>query len=161
MKADPPAAKAAGFKLEIAGNGLLTVTLAGPETPAALETVTLLAAPAATSELEIDACNWLGETIVVGRALPSHCTTEPERKLFPFTVKVKPGPPAVTELGLTDVIEGGWTGVGVGFGVGFGVPPPPPQPVNKKAPTTDKDRTTVFSLFLLLSHIVCSRERSA
>ncbi len=104
---------------------------------------------------------YIGFALASGvHALPSHCTTEPERKPVPFTVKVKPGPPAVTELGLTDVMEGGRTGVGVG--VGFGVPPPPPpQPVNKNALTNDKDRTTAFSLFLLLSHIVCSRDSSA
>ena len=160
MKADPPAAKAAGFTLVTAGNGLLTVTLAGPETPAALETVTVLAAPAAMSELEIDACNWLDDTIVVGRALPSHCTTEPETKLVPFTVKGKPDPPAVIELGVTDVMEGGRTGAGVGLGLGV-PPPPPPQPINKNAITTDKDRTTLFSFFLPLSHIVCSRDSFA
>ena len=37
---------------------------------------------------------------------PFHLTTELEIKLVPLTVRVKPAPPAVAELGLRPVVVG-------------------------------------------------------
>ena len=40
------------------------------------------------------------------RLLPFHCTTEPEIKLAPFTVRVKPGLPAAALLGDNTLNDG-------------------------------------------------------
>jgi len=58
---------------------------------------------------------------VVDRALPFSCTIDAATKFVPFTVSVKPEPPATTELGLTELIVGADEGVGLGLGVGLGV----------------------------------------
>src|SRR5215471_1841432 len=66
-------------------------------------------------------------------------------KFAPFTVKVKPDPPALTTLGLTDAMLGAGVGVGVGVGVGGGlVLPPPPQPATKTAAKKQKTRPATF-----------------
>ena len=44
---------------------------------------------------------------MVGNAAPFHCTTAPEANPLPFTVSVKPFPPAVTVEGLILAIVGG------------------------------------------------------
>ena len=49
---------------------------------------------------------------VVWRATPFQLTTEPEKKLVPFTVKVKAGPPSRIELGVSDVMVGVFGGGG-------------------------------------------------
>ena len=52
------------------------------------------------------ACNCVLETKVVVSAVELNCTTELLRKLVPFIVIVKPGPPAITPLGLSELIVG-------------------------------------------------------
>jgi hypothetical protein len=74
-------------------------------------------------------------------------------KLAPFTVKRKPGPPAVTAVGLTEVIAGG--GTGVGGGGGGGVPPPPPQPAIKTTRRSPQIKLTILDC-LPLTRIVFS-----
>src|SRR6267143_1859986 len=87
-----------------------------------LNTVTR-AVPAVTrSVIGITAVNCVGETYVVARAAPFHCTTELLTKFVPVTVSVNPGPPATAEVGLKLVI------VGIGFRTvkvcGLDIPPP-------------------------------------
>jgi hypothetical protein len=43
---------------------------------------------------------------LVASAVPFHFTVEPETKLVPFTVKVKPEPPAEAQVGLIELIVG-------------------------------------------------------
>lgn len=45
-------------------------------------------------------------TKVVARAIPFHWTNEPETKFDPATVKVKAGPSAIAEFGLSEAIAG-------------------------------------------------------
>jgi len=72
-----------------------------------LKTVMFSKAPVATSAAEMAACNWLGEMKVVGRGVPFSWTTEDEfTKPVPFTVSVKAGAPARTELGFKDAMVG-------------------------------------------------------
>jgi hypothetical protein len=59
------------------------------------------------------------ETKVVGRLARFHCTTEPETKLEPVAVNVKPGPPRVVLVGEIAVT------VGAGGGTVGEVPPHP------------------------------------
>jgi hypothetical protein len=63
--------------------------------PSGLNTVTGIVLAVAMSAARILACNWVGETKVVTRSVPFHRTLAPERKLLPFTVRVKAAPPAV------------------------------------------------------------------
>src|SRR5690242_19262727 len=58
---------------------------------------------------------------VVESGEPFHCTVAPERKPVPVTARVKAGPPAVVELGASDVIAGGagaagrlWMAIAIG-----------------------------------------------
>jgi hypothetical protein len=70
-------------------------------------TTVMDAVPAvATSEAGTVAVSCVDETDVVVRAEPFHCTVAPETKLLPFTVKVKPPLPAVTQVGLIEVETG-------------------------------------------------------
>jgi hypothetical protein len=52
------------------------------------------------------AVSCVAETNVVVSAVAFHFTVEPERKLVPFTVKVNCGPPAVAQVGLSELIVG-------------------------------------------------------
>jgi hypothetical protein len=52
------------------------------------------------------AVSWVAFTNVVGRAVPSKRIAAPETKLFPFTVRVRLGPPGKTPIGLREVIVG-------------------------------------------------------
>jgi hypothetical protein len=70
-------------------------------------TTVIDAVPAvATSEAGTAAVSRVDETNVVVRAEPFHFTVAPETKLLPFTVKVKPALPAVTHVGLIEVVAG-------------------------------------------------------
>src|SRR5262249_16619065 len=67
----------------------------------------ICAVPAeAMSAGDIAACSCVALTIVVGRAAPFHCTADDAMKLLPFTVSVKPAPPATTRPGASDVAAG-------------------------------------------------------
>src|SRR5436305_135020 len=46
------------------------------------------------------------ETNVVANAVPFQFTVEPETKLVPFTVSVNCGPPAVAQVGLSELMAG-------------------------------------------------------
>ena len=52
------------------------------------------------------AVSCVAETKVVASAVPLHLTVEPETKLVPFTVNVNCAPPAVAQVGLSELIVG-------------------------------------------------------
>jgi hypothetical protein len=59
------------------------------------------------------AVSCVAETNVVVSAVPLHLTVEPNTKLVPLTVNVNCGPPAVVQVGLSELIVGGATIVNV------------------------------------------------
>jgi len=61
---------------------------------------------AAMREADTVVVNWVEEPNVVASAAPFQFTVEPETKLVPLTVKVNPGPPAVAQVGLSELIVG-------------------------------------------------------
>jgi hypothetical protein len=87
---------AAGFDTPPPGAGLVTVMVA------------VLAA--ATSAAEIDAVSCDALTNVVARGLPFQFTTEAETNPVPLTVRVNPGLPGATAVGIN-----GWFTKGTGF----------------------------------------------
>lgn len=72
------------------------------------------------------------------RLLPFHWTVELEMKLLPFTVRVKAAPPALTDVGESEEIDG----TGLPGGGGDGADPPPPHEAAQK---TDTRRTNACS----------------
>jgi len=69
-------------------------------------TVTEAVPGEATSAAVTVAVSCVEETNVVVSAVPFHFTVEVETKFVPLTVKVKPPLPAVTQVGLIDVVVG-------------------------------------------------------
>ncbi len=93
----------------IVGTALLMVKGSALEVPppgAGLKTVTCAVPAAAISLAGIAAVNWLLLTNVVLRSEPFQRTTEPEVKLLPLTVRVKPAPPAVALEGESELSAG-------------------------------------------------------
>ena len=81
-----------------------------PPPGAGFKTVTGNTPAAAMSLAGIEAVSWEALPKFVGRFMPLHRTTEPEMKLLPLTVSVKPASPAVAEFGLRLLMAG------MGFG---------------------------------------------
>ena len=52
------------------------------------------------------AVSWVEETNVVASAFPFHFTVDVETKFVPFTVNVNCAPPAVAQVGLSELIVG-------------------------------------------------------
>jgi hypothetical protein len=100
------------FEVPPPGEGLATVTSAGPMAAMSLEGMLAMSCEVLTN--------------VVMRLLPLHCTTDVWTKFAPFTVRVKAAPPAGTTDCDSDVK------VGTGFAGGGGVEPPP-QPACQRA----------------------------
>jgi len=63
------------------------------------------------------AVSCVAETNAVVSAVPLHLTVEPETKLVPFTVKVNWAPPAVAQVGLSELMVGGTRIVNVSVAV--------------------------------------------
>jgi hypothetical protein len=78
------------FAFDIPPHGVTTVTEAVPA-------VVIRAAGTV-------AVSCVAETNVVASGLPFQFTVEPETKLVPFTVSVNCGPPAVAQVGLSELI---------------------------------------------------------
>ena len=74
------------------GAGLVTVTFADPTVVMSVDRIAAVSCVALTN--------------VWSCAVPLKFTTEVETKLVPFTVSVKPAPPAVAPFGLSEVIVG-------------------------------------------------------
>jgi len=77
-----------------------------PPPGAAFTTVTEAVPAFATRAAVTVAVSCVEETNVVVSAVPFHFTVEVETKPVPLTVKVKPPLPAVTQVGLIDVVAG-------------------------------------------------------
>jgi hypothetical protein len=69
-------------------------------------TVTEAEPAVAIREAGTVAVSCVEETNVVVSAVAFHFTAEPETKLMPFTVKVSCGPPAVAQVGLSELTVG-------------------------------------------------------
>jgi hypothetical protein len=74
--------------------------------PPGLVTVTLKLPAVAISEAKMAAASCVVSTKVVIRAFPLKLTVEPLTKFVPFTIKVKPAPPAMALVGKMLVIGG-------------------------------------------------------
>ena len=101
VNAGPPAVALLGDRVVSAGTATaaLIVKVSALEVcPPGFTTLTCLPA-AAMSLAGIAAVTCVALTNVVVRAVPFHCTADPETKLLPFTVSVNAGPPAVALLG--------------------------------------------------------------
>ena len=97
-----------------------------PPPGAGFKTVTTAVPAVAMSLAGIAAERLVPLTNVVVRGELFHRTTEPEMKLLPLTVSVKPAPPAVAEFGLRLLTDGtGFGGVTVNV-TPFEAPPPGP-----------------------------------
>jgi hypothetical protein len=104
----PLMVKVRAFDVPPPGEGFTTVTEAVPAV--------------AVSLVEIAAVNCALLTKVVVRALPFHCTVEPDRKLVPVIERVNAAPPAVALEGESDVALG--AGLLMVKVRAFDVPPP-------------------------------------
>src|SRR5437867_1269824 len=114
-----------GLRLVIVGTGFRIVKVCGLDVPppgAGAKTVTVGVPAAAMSVAGIVAVSCVGDTYVVARPAPFHCTTEPATKSVPVTVSVNPPSPATAAAGLSPVVVG--TGLVMLKVCGFDVPPP-------------------------------------
>src|SRR5205823_1929975 len=99
------------FDVPPPGAGLKIVTDADP------------AAAISAAEMAADSC--VAETYVVARSAPFQRTTELVTRFVPVTLSVKPGPPAVAEVGVNPVDVGtGLLAAVIANVCGLDVPPP-------------------------------------
>jgi len=82
------------------------VNVTAPDVAPQLTTVTDAVPAVAIREAGTVAVSCVDETNVVASAVPFHFTVEVEIKFVPFTVKVNCGPPAVAQVGLSELIVG-------------------------------------------------------
>jgi hypothetical protein len=95
--------------VEVVGRGAAATTsrLAATDAePPGFVTATAIEPGAAMAPAVMEARSELELTKVVAIAEPAHWIDAPARKPEPFTVKVKAGPPAVTDDGAREVIDG-------------------------------------------------------
>src|SRR6476620_2241657 len=76
----------------------------------------------AISEAGTVAVSRVDETNVVANAVPFHFTVEVEPKFVPFTVNVNCAPPAVAQIGLSELMVGGALIVNVSVAVPVPLP---------------------------------------
>jgi hypothetical protein len=105
VNAGPPAVAELGFKEAITGGGL-TLKAAAFEVIHPAVTVMDTAPGLARRAAGTAAVSFVPLTAVVASAVAFQSTVAPAGNV-PFTVRAKAGPPAMAELGLTDVIIGG------------------------------------------------------
>src|SRR5256885_376417 len=84
----------------------LIVNVTAPDVVAHPATVIEAVPGVAMSEAGTVAVSCFELTKVVTSGLPFQFTVVPETKLVPFTVSVNPGPPAVAQVGLIELIVG-------------------------------------------------------
>jgi hypothetical protein len=102
VKTNPcsPAAAELGMMLVSKGGGIRILNGSEPEAPPpGVYTVTPAVPAVAISDSRIEPCNWLELTYVVVRLDPFNRITEFVVKFEPAAVRMKPGPPAVAEVG--------------------------------------------------------------
>jgi hypothetical protein len=83
------------------------VNVTAPDVAPQLTTVTGAVPAVAIREAGTVAVSCVDETNVVVSAVAFHFTVEVETKFVPFTVKVNCGPPALAQVGLSELIVGG------------------------------------------------------
>ena len=108
VKAGPRAATEEGFNETIAGTGLFIVKLREADVPppgAGVNTVTAAVPLPAMSAPLIVAVKRVADSKVVGRSSPFQRTVDPDTKPAPLTVRVKLGPPAAVDVGLSELID--------------------------------------------------------
>jgi hypothetical protein len=87
--------------------GLAIVNVIPVDVPPQGFTTVIEAVPAvAIREAGTVAVSFVEETYVVASAVPFQSTVEVETKFVPFTVNVNCGPPAVAQVGLSELIVG-------------------------------------------------------
>jgi len=91
--------------LVIAGGAAIVNVFAFDVPPHGVTTVTEAVPAVAMNAAWTVAVSCVEEPLVVS-AVPFQFTVEPETKLVPFTVKVNPEPPAVAQVGLSELIVG-------------------------------------------------------
>jgi hypothetical protein len=111
LNAAPPATALVGEIEVIVGTGLLMLNAVGPLLPppgAGVTTDTGLGPADAIAPAGMLAVSWVLLTNVVGMFTPKtpNCTTEVVTKFVPFTVRVNAAPPAVANVGESEVIVG-------------------------------------------------------
>jgi hypothetical protein len=107
VKPVPPAVAEFGLRFEMVGVGMVIENVAAVDAlPPVLVTVTLALPALAIRPAATAAVTCVLLTNVVVRFDPFHCTVALLRKLAPFTVSVKPDPPALAEFGLRLEIVG-------------------------------------------------------
>ena len=84
----------------------MIVNVPPADVPPVVVTVTLAVPGAAMSLAGTAAVSLIALTNVVASVLPFHFAVAPETKFVPLIVRVKPGPPALAELGLKVAIMG-------------------------------------------------------
>ncbi len=89
------------------------VNVTAPDVAPQLTTVTDAVPAVAIREAGTVAVSCVDETNVVVSAVPFHFTLEIAAKFVPFTVNVNPRPPAVAQIGLSELMVGGATIVNV------------------------------------------------
>ena len=116
----PPVETFVALTVIVAGGAIVKGT--GPDVPppgAGVDTLTCAVPAAARSPVEIEACNCVELTKVVGRVEPFHLTIELELKLLPVTVSVNAAPPARARSGESVVTTGAGLNVGSTVTVGL------------------------------------------
>jgi hypothetical protein len=119
----PPTAAQVGLSELIVGVALIVNVTAFDVAPQGLGFTTVIEAVPGFLMFVFGtvAVSWVAETNVVVSAFPFQLTVELARKFVPFTVNVNALPPAMAQVGLSELIEGVLHGVGVGVGVGVNV----------------------------------------
>jgi hypothetical protein len=106
VKAGPPAAVQVGLSELIVGAALIVNVCAFDVPPHGVTTVIEAVPAVAIREAGTVAVSCVEETNVVVSDVAFHFTVEPETKLLPLTVNVNCAPPAVAQLGLSELIVG-------------------------------------------------------
>ena len=108
VKPEPPAVAQVGLSELIVGAALIVNVCAVDVAPGHVGLVTVIDAVPAVGMREADtvAVSCVEEPNVVVSAAPFQFTVDPETKFVPFTVSVNPGPPAVAQVGLSELIVG-------------------------------------------------------
>ena len=102
----PPAEAHVGLSEPIVGTARIVNVTALDVPPQGLNTVIEAVPAVAMRAAGTVAVSCVAETNVVARDVAFHFTVEPEAKLVPFTVNVNCGPPAVAQVGLSELIVG-------------------------------------------------------
>jgi len=111
VKDAPPAVALAGASDETVGTGLALVTTMGdaadvPPPGVGLLTVTLAVPAVAMAVAGTEAVICASLTKFALTSVPFQCTLDEDTKPLPLTVRVKPGPAAVTAAGFSEVTAG-------------------------------------------------------